>query len=95
MKKHIDKQTVVRIVKIAIFTVLCVLLAYLTYSVIGNLVVWTQQPRFVGADGTVTCSWGFLIQCLIFSGFFVLCAVAVAVCGCFFFRKKKGPRTEE
>lgn len=84
------KQTAIKTIKISLFSVLCALEAFFTYSVIGYMVVWLSQPRFVSADGAVTtASLGFLIQFIIFCIFFVLAAGGLAASAVWLFRKKK------
>lgn len=93
MKKLTREQNIF-VIKFAIVTALSVTVLFLLYSVIGYLSVWFMQPRFVGADGTVTASWGFLIQFMIFSAFLVIAGTALVLCAVKFFVKNDGKSGE-
>lgn len=78
-----------KIIKISIFSVLCVLVAYLLYLSLGSYISWFAQPRFISDDGIVTCSWGFLVQGFIFSGLFVIFSAILVFCAIKLFKKPK------
>lgn len=83
-----EKSKSIKIIKISVFAILCAFAVFLIYSVVGYLLWWFEQPRFVSTSGLVTSSWGFLIQFIIFSGVLLLVLAAIITLAILFFSKK-------
>lgn len=63
---------------------------YCLYAIIGQLIIWSQQPRFQNVvTGAKSVSAGFLLQTLVFVAVFLLLSAALVVMLIRFFGKRK------
>lgn len=84
------KRKQILAVKITLLSLVGGVTLYCLYAVIGQLIIWSQQPRFVSvATGAKTVSAGFLIQTAAFGFGFLVMAAATVFMAIKFFKKKK------
>lgn len=63
---------------------------YCLYAIIGQLVIWSQQPRFQNVvTGGKSVSAGFLLQTAVFAALFLLLSAALVFMAIRFFGKRK------